>query len=93
MTTKNSILEIADLACLKFDENEQKKFQESFDQALNYFEKLGEVDVKGVDPMVTPHDFSSNLRPDIVKQDVDVETLINLAPDTKDSLYKVPPVV
>ncbi len=93
MNKKNNISEIADLACLKFDKLEQDTFQDSFEQILTFFEILNEAEVNGVQPMITPHEVITTLRQDIINPDISVDNLMELAPDSKDSLYKVPPVV
>ncbi len=93
MDEKNNIEEIADLACLTFENGDQDNYQKSFDQILKFFNSLDRVDVKGVEPMITPHGIYPELRPDEVNNDIDREDLMALAPEVKDSLYKVPPVV
>lgn len=88
-----NIEEVADLACLKFSKDELDTFQHQFDQILNYFNSLNELNTDNVLPMVTPHDRAVGLRSDEVKSTLSVEELLQNAPDTKDNLFKVPPVV
>lgn len=93
MDKKARVQEVADLACLKIEESELDQYQGPFDKILQYFAALEGVKTEGIEPMVTPHDKKVSLREDIVARDVEVEELLENAPEIKDSLFKVPPVV
>ena len=90
---RNEILKVADLACLRLEKEKQGEFQEHFQKCLDYFKDLEALETTGVKPMVTPHDFQTTQRMDQVEKDLEVEELLKNAPDLKDSLFKVPPVV
>ncbi len=93
MAEKQNIQAIADLACLKFDSSELKTYEGHFEKVLNYFKTLQQVDTNGIAPMVTPHGLFPALRDDEVRQDLEVAEILENAPDVKDGLFKVPPVV
>lgn len=93
MSQKQRIEDVAELACLKIDDSEAEDFQLHFNKILHYVAVMDELDTQGVEPMVTPHDFCPPLREDVVVQDLTVEEVLSNAPDVKDSLFKVPPVV
>ncbi len=93
MAAKYNIQAIADLACLKIEDKDLGAFERHFEKILEYFATLEGVDTSGVDPMITPHGIQSPLRADQVKQELSVEKILENAPEVKDSLFKVPPVV
>ena len=93
MAKTKGVQEVANLACLKIDESKISEFQEQLDKVVQYFDTLGTLETEQIEPMVTPHDKLSELRADEVKPDLDVESLLENAPEVKDSLFKVPPVV
>ncbi len=93
MSKKDEISEVAELACLKIEEARLPEFQSHFKKVMEYFENLNELDTSNVEPMVTPHGIYSELRADEVNRDLTVDEVLENAPDVKDSLFKVPPVV
>ncbi len=93
MAEKQNIQAIADLACLKIEDKDLGAFEGHFEKILEYFSTLQGVDTTGIDPMITPHGTQSSLRSDQVKQELSVDEILENAPEVKDSLFKVPPVV
>jgi len=91
--SKCRIEQVADLACLSFDEESRDFYQAHFDRTLAYFERLQDVNIQGVVPMVTPHDILVPLREDRAQARSDQETILKGAPEVKDQQFKVPPVV
>ena len=93
MADKNTVMKVAELARLHLDPNQLSSMEEQFNKILGYFAELQEVNTENIDPMRTPHDIKTNLRKDVVKKDITVEEILKNAPEVKDSLFKVPPVV
>lgn len=93
MPKNQQVLEVADLACLKLNPQEAESFQQHFDKVMEYFKNLNEVNTEGVEPMVTPHNQFPDLRGDEVARDLTVDEVLANAPEVKDNLFKVPPVV
>ena len=93
MSQNKAVKDIAELACLKLNDLEADGFQGHFDKILEYFNVLEKVDTSNIDPMITPHDENLSLREDKVSPDLSTEEVLQNAPDVKDSLFKVPPVV
>lgn len=93
MAEKLNVEDVADLACLKINEADIPQFEKHFEKVLQHFEHLSKVDTAGVAPMVTPHDKKSSLREDKVVQDLSLSELLDNAPEVKDAMFKVPPVV
>lgn len=96
MISKEEVRHIAKLARLGLTEKEVEKFQKDLSSILDYFEKLKEVDIAGVEP--TSH---SVLVENIMREDKETEKLKNrkteklleLAPETKEGYLKVKSVL
>ena len=90
---KMDIENVALLARLNLSDEEKNKFQEQMGSILEYFEDLNEVNTDGVVPLVTPTEIVNEFRQDEPVHWQEAETALNIAPDIKGNLYKVPPVV
>jgi aspartyl-tRNA(Asn)/glutamyl-tRNA(Gln) amidotransferase subunit C len=55
MISENDIAYVADLAKIKLDEGEVKKFTSDLNDIVEYAAMLKEVDVTGVEPMYSPN--------------------------------------
>jgi aspartyl-tRNA(Asn)/glutamyl-tRNA(Gln) amidotransferase subunit C len=51
MLTREEILHIATLARIGLDEKDIKKYQNELSEILDYFNKLNELDVEGIEPI------------------------------------------
>lgn len=68
MITKEQVKHIANLAKLKFSEDELEGFTEKFSDILDYVEKLDAVNTEDVAPTFQVNDHIQELREDIVKE-------------------------
>lgn len=93
MIDQKSIEHIAQLAKLKMTEEEAKQYATQLSKSLEYFDQISQVDVTGVEPLVTPSEIEVYLRDDVVEKSVDSEELVANAPERMGHLFKVPPVV
>lgn len=93
MLNKETVLKVAKLARLNISEQEAEEYQNQLAKVLENFQKLTEVKTDGIGPLVTPSPIDFYMRADEVSQTVTMEEIIKCAPDSKGSLYKVPPVV
>jgi aspartyl-tRNA(Asn)/glutamyl-tRNA(Gln) amidotransferase subunit C len=90
---KVTIEKVAQLARLSLSPEQKPEFEKHFSKVLDFFKDLQKVSTEGVEPMVTPHCIYTELRADEVRKDLSTEELLDNAPDVKDALFKVPPVV
>jgi aspartyl-tRNA(Asn)/glutamyl-tRNA(Gln) amidotransferase subunit C len=90
---QKNIEHIAKLAKLRISEDEAKQYAAQLSKSLEYFDQISQVDVTGVEPMVTPSDIEVFLRDDQVVKTVSSEDLVANAPERLGHLFKVPPVV
>ena len=93
MISQKDIEHIAQLAKLKISEEEAKQYAAQLSKSLEYFNQISEVDVTGVEPLVTPSEIEFYMREDVVQKSVSTEELIQNAPEKTGHLFKVPPVV
>ena len=93
MIEKKNIDKIAHLARLYVSDDDVPKYQEHFDKIINHFNNLQNINTENVEALLTPHESAQDLRDDIVKNDMTVDDIMKNAPEIKDGLFKVPPVV
>ena len=94
MITEARVQEIAKLAQLKLTSEEVARFAEQLKPVIEYFDRLSKVDTAKFEPLATPTDIKFHEREDVFKPFPQaVEKLLANAPDKKNNLFKVPPVV
>ncbi|MEL7114508.1 MAG: Asp-tRNA(Asn)/Glu-tRNA(Gln) amidotransferase subunit GatC [Pseudomonadota bacterium] len=84
---------VAKLARIQVDEAALPALAEEFNAILGFIEQLNEVDVEGVEPMVSVTPMRLKRRVDEVTDgDIQSEVLSN-APDAREGFFAVPKVV
>ncbi len=91
--TKEEVEKLAHLARLEFNEEEKEKMVEDMDKILGFVEKINELDLEGVKPLVYMSEEENILRKDEIKQEVTKEEALKNAPDKDTDYFKVPKVV
>lgn len=81
------------LARIELSEEEAKQFQQQISAALNSFDKINEIDIEGVEPLVSPLEQPIQSRKDEVENHSEIEDILENAPDVQGNLFRVPPVV
>jgi aspartyl-tRNA(Asn)/glutamyl-tRNA(Gln) amidotransferase subunit C len=89
MISKEEVQHIAKLARLGLTEKEVEKYQKELSLILDYFEKLKEVDVSGIEPTSHSIKVENVMRQDEAKGRGTGKKLMELAPDKKDDYLKV----
>lgn len=89
----NDVKYIAELARLKFDEQELEGFTSSFNEILSFFEKLNKLNTENVEPMSHPVQNENIFREDILKNSINREDALKNSPDRDDQFFKVPKVI
>jgi aspartyl-tRNA(Asn)/glutamyl-tRNA(Gln) amidotransferase subunit C len=84
---------LAELSKLEFNESEKEKLKTDLQGILNLVEKLEEVNVDGVDPLIYMTDEVNVLRKDAVKDTVTKAEALQNAPQKDSDYYKVPKVI
>lgn len=84
---------VAKLARIKVETNELPALAQDFSAILGFIEQLNEVDVDGVEPMVSVTPMRLKRRQDVVTDgDIQDKVLAN-APDAREGFFAVPKVV
>ncbi len=91
--TRKDVEHIAELARLKFKEDELENFTEQLNEILSYVEKLNELDTENVLPLSHPVEGENVFREDEVKVSVDRKDALKNAPDSDDEFFRVPKVI
>ena len=84
---------VAKLARIRVEEPDLPKLAEQLSGILGFMEQLNEVDVTGVEPMVSVTPMRLKRRADLVT-DGDIQArILNNAPDAREGFFAVPKVV
>jgi len=84
---------LAHLARLKFNDTEKQEIKTDLQRMIAFVEKLNELDLNDVEPLLHMSDRINVLREDEIKGSVDRETALKNAPLHDDKFFKVPKVI
>jgi len=84
---------VAHLARLKFDDSEKESIKKDLQNMIAFADKLNELNLDGVEPMIHMSDEVNVLRDDVVKGSVSREHAMKNAPEHDDKFFKVPKVI
>jgi len=91
--TKKDVKKIAELARLKFTEEELENFTPQMNEILSYMDKLNELDTENVKPLSHPGEQSNVFREDEMKTSISSEEALKNAPSKDEHHFKVPKVI
>ncbi|PKL82974.1 MAG: Asp-tRNA(Asn)/Glu-tRNA(Gln) amidotransferase GatCAB subunit C [Ignavibacteriae bacterium HGW-Ignavibacteriae-3] len=91
--TRKEVEHIAQLARLRFKDDELENFTHQLNEILSYVEKLNELDTDNVEPLSHPVEDENVFREDILKTSSDREEALKNAPSRTDEFFKVPKVI
>ncbi len=84
---------VAHLARIRVDEDRLPGLAEEFNTILGFIEQLNEVDVAGVEPMVSVTPMRLKRREDVVTDGDRQAEILSNAPDAREGFFAVPKVV
>ena len=90
---KIDVAYVAELARLELSDDEKAVFQPQLESIVGYVEKISEVDVSGVEPMMHGRDIANALREDAVRPSLPVETALANAPKRVGDEFLLPKIV
>ncbi len=90
---KDLILKLEKLSRLKLSDTERTAIQKDLTNIIGMVEKLQELDLTEVEPLVYITDEVNVLRTDEVKHQVDRARALSNAPDKNDAYFKVSKVI
>lgn len=91
--TREEVERVAQLAHLRFSDDQIDDFTESFDRIVAYVEKLSEVDTEGVEPMTRTTADVTPPRPDEVGAMLESSEALSNAPARTEGFFRVPKVI
>lgn len=84
---------VAKLARIKVEEDALDALAGEFNAILGFVEQLNEVDVEGVEPMVSVTPMRLKRRQDVVTDGDRQAQILSNAPDAREGFFAVPKVV
>ncbi|EJP6472246.1 Asp-tRNA(Asn)/Glu-tRNA(Gln) amidotransferase subunit GatC [Clostridium sp. FAM 1755] len=91
--SKKDVEYVAELARLEFKEEEKDNFVNDLNKILNYMEKLDELNTDDVDIVVNPYYIENKYREDNVEKSMELEEVIDNAPESLEEYVIVPKVI
>ena len=84
---------VAKLARIKVEEDALPALAQEFSNIMGFIEQLNEVDVDGVEPMVSVTPMRLARRKDVVADGGQQDAVLKNAPDAREGFFAVPKVV
>jgi aspartyl-tRNA(Asn)/glutamyl-tRNA(Gln) amidotransferase subunit C len=91
--TDSMIEKLAHLARLRFNDMEKEEIRHDLQRMIAFVEKLNELDLEGIEPLVHMSDEVNVLREDEIKGSISREEALKNAPLHDDQFFKVPKVI
>ena len=90
---RDTAAKVAKLARIKVEEDQLDALAGEFNAVLGFIEQLNEVDVEGVEPMVSVTPMRLKRRQDVVTDGGMADRILSNAPDAREGFFAVPKVV
>ena len=84
---------LAHLSRLQFNESEKAEIKNDLQRMIGFVEKLNELNLDGVEPLLHMSDEINVLREDEIKGSISREDALKNAPLHDDQFFKVPKVI
>jgi len=84
---------VAELARLELTPEEKLTFQQQLETIVKYVEKIGELDVSGIEPTLHGQALANVFREDVVVPSLDREGFLANAPERNGFEFKLPKIV
>jgi aspartyl-tRNA(Asn)/glutamyl-tRNA(Gln) amidotransferase subunit C len=81
------------LACLEFDNAGKQEIKKDLQNMIGFVEKLNELDLRGVDPLLYMGEEKDVLREDVPGESLNRDNALKNAPIADEFYFKVPQVV
>ncbi|MCS7232570.1 MAG: Asp-tRNA(Asn)/Glu-tRNA(Gln) amidotransferase subunit GatC [Synergistetes bacterium] len=91
--TMEDVEHVMKLANLDLKGEEKEKMLKHFSRILDYFTKLQELDTTQIEPLSHVIEESTPLREDEVREGLDQEDVLKMAPEREFGYIKVPRIV
>lgn len=84
---------LANLARLRFNEEEKEEIKNDLTKMISFIDKLNELDTTGVEPLLHMSDNINILREDEIKDMLSRQDVFKNAPLHDEQFFKVPKVI
>lgn len=84
---------LAHLSRLQFNETEKEEIKNDLQRMIGFVEKLNELDLDGVEPLLFMSDEVNVLREDEIKGSISRDEALKNAPLHDEQFFKVPKVI
>jgi aspartyl-tRNA(Asn)/glutamyl-tRNA(Gln) amidotransferase subunit C len=84
---------LAHLARLRFNDSEKEEIRNDLQRMIAFVEKLNELDLEGVEPLLHMSDEVNVLREDEIQGSISREEALKNAPLHDERFFKVPKVI
>ena len=84
---------VAELAQLELTESEAEEMQTQLERVLAYVDTLNELEVEELPPLSHPLEMANRTRPDEVNTGLATETVMDLAPASRQQMFLVPRII
>ncbi|KGK87208.1 MULTISPECIES: Asp-tRNA(Asn)/Glu-tRNA(Gln) amidotransferase subunit GatC [unclassified Clostridium] len=91
--SKKDVEYVAELARIELTEEEKEGLLVDLNNVLNYMEKLNELNTDDTDIIVNPYYIENKFREDEVEESMNIEDVMNNAPERLEEYIKVPNVI
>ena len=87
------IKDLQKLAKLNFNKEESDSIKKDLEKMIRLIDKLNEIDMKDIDPLIYMSEERNILRDDIGQENLSQEEALKNAPDKDSDYFKVPTVL
>lgn len=91
--TRDVVEYVAHLGRLDLESHEVDAYTEQLDRILQYMDTLNALDTSDIEPTSHPLAVDCLLRPDVVRDSLEVALSLQNAPERKGNFFKVPPII
>ena len=91
--TKLEVERLVKLARIEIPKDKTEKYVEQLNKIVDFVSQLDELDLDDVEPLYHVLEQQNSGREDVVQKSLNHKDLLENAPDTKDLLFRVPPVI
>ncbi len=84
---------LAHLSRLQFNETEKEEIKNDLQRMIGFVEKLNELNLDGIEPMLFMSEEINVLRDDVIKGSVSRSAALKNAPAHDEQFFKVPKVI
>lgn len=92
MVDVEEVKDVAENARIELEEDEAEQFAEEFDNILNMFQKLEEIDTEEVEPAFHPTETEPETREDEKEETLDREEVFRNTGNDEDGFFRGPSV-